>query len=145
MLHVKQIQQNRVYQFTIQSKVRGKLHCLTKWDLAQWTPFHSCPKRRLNTSSIVRCCVCLSRNEGLQPCSTNPQHPRKTGECIYRKYGKNSSQDGTGFQQQGKHQLVSKVTGSRLGLFFDLEDRGNMFLRNFGWLSTDYMALYPRR
>jgi hypothetical protein len=31
-----------------------------------------------------------------------------------------------------------------LGLF-DPEDWGNMFLRNFGWLSTDYMALYPRR
>jgi hypothetical protein len=32
-----------------------------------------------------------------------------------------------------------------LGLFFDPEDGGEMFFGNFGWLSTDYMALYPRR
>jgi hypothetical protein len=31
-----------------------------------------------------------------------------------------------------------------LGLYFDREDGGDMFLRNFGWLSTDYMALYSR-
>jgi hypothetical protein len=35
--------------------------------------------------------------------------------------------------------------GYLLGLFFDPEDRDDMFLRNVGWLSTDYMALYPRR
>jgi hypothetical protein len=35
--------------------------------------------------------------------------------------------------------------GFLLVLFFDPEDGGDMFLRNAGWLSTDYMALYPRR
>jgi hypothetical protein len=35
--------------------------------------------------------------------------------------------------------------GFLVGLFFDHEDGGNMFLRNFGWHSTDYTALYPRR
>jgi hypothetical protein len=35
--------------------------------------------------------------------------------------------------------------GFLLGLFFDPENRGDMFLRNVCWLSTDYMALYPRR
>jgi hypothetical protein len=31
-----------------------------------------------------------------------------------------------------------------LGIFFDREDGADMFLRNAGWLSTDYTALYPR-
>jgi hypothetical protein len=32
-----------------------------------------------------------------------------------------------------------------LGLLIDHEEGSNMFLRNFGWLSTDYTALHPRR
>jgi hypothetical protein len=32
-----------------------------------------------------------------------------------------------------------------LGLLFEPEDRGDMFLRTAGWLSSDYAALYPRR
>jgi hypothetical protein len=32
-----------------------------------------------------------------------------------------------------------------LGLFFDPEDGSDMFLRNVGWLSTDYKTLHPRR
>jgi hypothetical protein len=35
--------------------------------------------------------------------------------------------------------------GFLLGLFFDSEDGGDIFLRNVGWLSADYTALYPRR
>jgi hypothetical protein len=34
--------------------------------------------------------------------------------------------------------------GFLLGLFFDLEDGGNIFLQNVGYLLTDYTALYPR-
>jgi hypothetical protein len=34
--------------------------------------------------------------------------------------------------------------GFLLGLFFDLEDGGDMFLRNIGWHSTDYTASYSR-
>jgi hypothetical protein len=34
--------------------------------------------------------------------------------------------------------------GFLLGVFFDPEDGGDMFLRNFGLLPTDYMALYHR-
>jgi hypothetical protein len=28
---------------------------------------------------------------------------------------------------------------------FDPEDRGVMFLQNTGWLSTNYMVLYPKK
>jgi hypothetical protein len=35
--------------------------------------------------------------------------------------------------------------GFLLGLFFDTEDGSDMFLRNVGLVTTDYMALYPRR
>jgi hypothetical protein len=35
--------------------------------------------------------------------------------------------------------------GFWLGLSFDPEVGGDMFLRNFGWHSTDYTVLYPRR
>jgi hypothetical protein len=36
-------------------------------------------------------------------------------------------------------------TGVLLGLFFDHEGGGYMFFQNVGWLSTDFMALYPIR
>jgi hypothetical protein len=32
-----------------------------------------------------------------------------------------------------------------LRLFFDPEYGGDMFLRNVGWIPTDYTVLYPRR
>jgi hypothetical protein len=34
--------------------------------------------------------------------------------------------------------------GFLLGLFSEPEEGGDMFLRNFSWLSTDCSALYPR-
>jgi hypothetical protein len=35
--------------------------------------------------------------------------------------------------------------GFLLDLSFDAEDRSYMFLRNVGWFSADYTALYPKR
>jgi hypothetical protein len=32
-----------------------------------------------------------------------------------------------------------------INLCFEPDHRGDIFLRNVGWLSSDYMALYPRR
>jgi hypothetical protein len=37
------------------------------------------------------------------------------------------------------------LTGFLLSLFFDLEDEGNMFVRNISGLSIDYMELHARR
>jgi hypothetical protein len=36
-------------------------------------------------------------------------------------------------------------SGFFFGVFFDPENRGDMFLRNVLSFSTDYMVLYPRR
>jgi hypothetical protein len=39
---------------------------------------------------------------------------------------------------------VASRAGFVLVLPFGLENGGDMFLRNGGWLSTDYTVLYPR-
>jgi hypothetical protein len=48
-----------------------------------------------------------------------------------------------------KRRLVVFATGFHsgflLGLFFDSDDGGGVFLRKVDWLLTDYKALYPRR
>jgi hypothetical protein len=48
-----------------------------------------------------------------------------------------------------KNKLSKKPAGSKLCLLshagFGREDGGCMFLRNFGWLSTHFMTLHPRR
>jgi hypothetical protein len=50
------------------------------------------------------------------------------------------------FDSWGNQELATcSHAGFWLSLFFDPEDGGDTFLRNVGWLSTDYMALYPRR
>jgi hypothetical protein len=35
--------------------------------------------------------------------------------------------------------------GLLFGVFYDLEDGGDIFIRNLGWISAEYTALYPRR
>jgi hypothetical protein len=44
-----------------------------------------------------------------------------------------------------KPAAVELHAGFLLGLLFNQEDGGSVFLRNVGWLSPDYMALCPRR
>jgi hypothetical protein len=46
---------------------------------------------------------------------------------------------------RNQRKAASCCTGFLLGIFFDPEDGGDMFLRNVGWLSADYTTLYPRR
>jgi hypothetical protein len=46
----------------------------------------------------------------------------------------------------GLHPLSCFVLVSfLLGSHFNPEDGGDMYLQNVGWLSTNYMAIYPRR
>jgi hypothetical protein len=40
--------------------------------------------------------------------------------------------------------LKVNISEEHVTWFFDPEDGGDMFLRNVGWLSTDYTPLYPR-
>jgi hypothetical protein len=57
------------------------------------------------------------------------------------------------FQLQGwrvsrtrnQYEEVSNHAGFFIYLLFNPEDRGDMFLRDVFWLSTDYMELYSRR
>jgi hypothetical protein len=42
-------------------------------------------------------------------------------------------------------QVASFHDGFLLGLYFDPEDGGDMFLENIGSLSVEYTALYSRR
>jgi hypothetical protein len=49
------------------------------------------------------------------------------------------------FREQGSFACCVLHAGFLLGLLFNPEDGGDMFLPDVGWLSTDYTALYPRR
>jgi hypothetical protein len=51
----------------------------------------------------------------------------------------------TRVSKQASYAYYLLPAGILLRLFYNPEDRGDMFLRNVGWLSTDYMALCPRR
>jgi hypothetical protein len=59
--------------------------------------------------------------------------------CHYVRASQTKSQ-----HEAGSKQLLLHM-GFLLGLFFDPQDGGYIFLRNVGELSTDYTALYPRR
>jgi hypothetical protein len=45
----------------------------------------------------------------------------------------------------GVTQLETRFNAGILLGLFDHKDGGAMFLRNVGWISTDYMVLYPTR
>jgi hypothetical protein len=67
------------------------------------------------------------------------------GTCCLHFQGRRIGQARNQHEAGGKPPCHLLHTISLLGLFFDPEDRGDMFLRNVGWLSADCMALYPRR
>jgi hypothetical protein len=49
------------------------------------------------------------------------------------------------FRNQHEADCFLLHAGFLLGLLLDHYDGGDMLLRNVGWLSTRYMAIYPRR
>jgi hypothetical protein len=74
-------------------------------------------------------------------CDIAPCSPLK----VSKRFGGTSSVHLDGRKQTRTLVCYLLHIGLLLGLFFDPENRGDMFFRNFSWLSTDYTALYPRR
>jgi hypothetical protein len=99
VLHVKRILKNRVYQIYDLKQSARKIPAAHKMGTCSLGALQQLSENALEDYLLsVCCCSCVSTNEGLQARSTNPQHPRKNGTCIYGKYDSNSSQDGIGFQ-----------------------------------------------
>jgi hypothetical protein len=76
----------------------------------------------------------------ITPCSPLKTNRRFRGTCRLHLQGRIS-------RARNQRALLATCfhAGFLSGLFFNPEDGGDMFLRNVGWLSTEYMALYPRR
>jgi hypothetical protein len=74
-------------------------------------------------------------------CSPLIVNRRFRGTCLLHLHGRRIS------QAKNQHEVCSKQlhAGFLLGLFFDPENGGDVFLRNVGWLSKGYTAFYPRR
>jgi hypothetical protein len=64
---------------------------------------------------------------------------------VNRRFGRNMSHSPS--ESNNKPSTIFDLFHASLllGLFFDPEDGDDIFLRNVGWLSTDYTALYHRR
>jgi hypothetical protein len=81
----------------------------------------------------------------ITPCSPLKVNRRFGGTCCLHLQGRR-------IKARKRYEAVSKYRTAEiaisfwfLGLFFDPEDGGDMYLRNVGPLSADYIALYPRR
>jgi hypothetical protein len=78
-------------------------------------------------------------NTRITPCSLLKKSRRFGGTCLSHR----SIQ-----QARNQHEAGSKLSvcvGFLLGLFFDLEDGGEIFLQNVTRLSAYFTSLYPRR
>jgi hypothetical protein len=73
------------------------------------------------------------------PCSPLQVNGRFGGTCSLHFQGRRTN--------QVRNQAVSFLfyAGLLIGLFFDPQNGGDRFLRNFGWLLMEYTALYPRK
>jgi hypothetical protein len=61
------------------------------------------------------------------------------GHLQVRRISQTRNQCKSRWQEEGSH------TGFLLGILFDPDDGGDIFLQNVGRLSTDYMTLYPTK
>jgi hypothetical protein len=76
----------------------------------------------------------------ITPCIPLKVNRRFGGTCLLHLQGRTVS--------QGRNRGPALLHASRLfvaWLIFHLENWGDIFLRNFDWVSTDCTALYPRR
>jgi hypothetical protein len=79
------------------------------------------------------------------PCSRLGVSRRFGGTCRLLLQGRNNTFGKKTSKKAGAKLSTCLLASLLLGLFFDSEDGGDMFLRNVGWHSTDYTALYPKR
>jgi hypothetical protein len=83
-----------------------------------------------------------SYHRGYMPSGPLKVNRRVGGTCRLHLHGRRIS------QARNRHEAGSKQSSALVycfALIFDLVDGGDVFLRNFSRLSTEYTALYPRR
>jgi hypothetical protein len=76
----------------------------------------------------------------ITPCSALSANRRLAG--TYRLHLQVKKKSSATNQRESRWPATCFHAGFLLGLFFDPADGGDMFLRNVGWHSTDYKALY---
>jgi hypothetical protein len=79
------------------------------------------------------------------PCSPLNVNRRFGGTYRLHLQGRKISSARNQRESRWQAELLSLPPAFLLIIFFHPEDGGDMLLRNVGWLSTDYTALYPRR
>jgi hypothetical protein len=104
------------------------------------TPRGGRPSRLLHFATIPLHLICTVVNSSVLWCIT-PSYSLKVdrrcgGTCRPHFQGQRKT------QSRNQHEISKRIT---LRLFFDTKNVGDIFLRKFYWLSTDYTALYSRR
>jgi hypothetical protein len=91
---------------------------------------------QMTCNAMIETCSCLKSSV---PWDITPCNPLKVSRRLGGTYRLHLQ--GRRISQAGNQQ---KAVRALLVLVFYPEDGGDMLLRDVGWLSTDYTALYPR-
>jgi hypothetical protein len=101
------------------------------WILSQFKQVYNSHDKRVS-SSMIQCCIVHRKSA-----SISEEH----AASIFGLKSKPTKKPASFCMQDCSLVHISFL----LGLLFKHEDGGSMFFWNIGWLSTDYMMLYPRR